>query len=71
MCDTPSHASDHLCQIWKEVIQKCMCYRVGMQDVPYFSSLIANLWLKDPEDIGEVQMSLCATHLLMLVIIGA
>ena len=48
-----------------------MCYRVGMQDVPYFTSFIANSWLKDMKDIGEVQMSLCATHPLMLVIIGA
>ena len=27
-CDTPSHASDHLCQIWKESIQNCRRYRV-------------------------------------------
>ena len=33
-----------------------MCYRVGMQDL---------------KDIGEVKMSLSATHPLMLVIIGA
>ena len=26
-CDTPSHASDHLCQIWKESIRNCRCYR--------------------------------------------
>ena len=26
-CDTPSHASDHLYQIWKESIQNCRCYR--------------------------------------------
>ena len=26
MCDTPSHASDHLCLIWKESIQKCRNY---------------------------------------------
>ena len=48
-----------------------MCYRVGMQDVPYFSIFVANPWLKDMKDIGEVQMSLCATHPLMLAIIGA
>ena len=48
VCDTPSHASDHLCQIWKEYIQKCMCYRVGMQDVPYFSSFIANFSAERP-----------------------
>ena len=26
-CDTPSHASDHLYQIWKESIRNCRCYR--------------------------------------------
>ena len=26
-CDTPSHASDHLYQIWKEYIRNCRCYR--------------------------------------------
>ena len=26
-CDTPSHASSHLCQIWKESIRNCRCYR--------------------------------------------
>ena len=26
-CDTPSHASDHLYQIWKESIQNCSHYR--------------------------------------------
>ena len=26
-CNTPSHASDHLYQIWKESIQNCRCYR--------------------------------------------
>ena len=25
--DTPSHASDHLYQIWKESIKNCRCYR--------------------------------------------
>ena len=26
-CDTPSHASDHLYQIWKESVQNCRHYR--------------------------------------------
>ena len=26
-CDTPSHASDHLYQIWKESVQNCRRYR--------------------------------------------
>ena len=26
---TPPHASGHLCQIWKESIQNCMCCRAG------------------------------------------
>ena len=26
-CDTPSHASDHLCQMWKESIGNSRCYR--------------------------------------------
>ena len=28
--DTPSHASDHLCLIWKEYIQNCRRYRADM-----------------------------------------
>ena len=27
ICDTPSHASDHLYQIWKESIKNCICNR--------------------------------------------
>ena len=27
MCDTSSHAGDHLYQIWKESIKNCRCYR--------------------------------------------
>ena len=30
MHNTPSHASDHLCQIWKESIQNCRCYKADM-----------------------------------------
>ena len=30
MCDTPSHGSDHLWQIWKESIENCRCYRADM-----------------------------------------
>ena len=29
-CDTPSHASDHLYQIWKESIKNCWCYGADM-----------------------------------------
>ena len=60
-----------ICAKYGKNSSKNVCAIEGMQDVPYFSSFIANLWLKDLEDIGEVQMSLCATHPLMLVIIGA
>ena len=41
------------------------------QDVPYFIKFITKSCLNDLEDIGLVQMSLCMTHLLMLVIICA
>ena len=27
MCDTPSHASDHVCLTWQESIQNCRLYR--------------------------------------------
>ena len=30
ICDTSSHASDHLYQIWKESIKNCRCYRDDM-----------------------------------------
>ena len=39
-----------------------------IKDVPYFSIFIAKTWLND---IGWGQWSLCVTHLLMLIIIGA
>ena len=29
--NTPSHASDHLCLIWKESIQKCRSYRADTE----------------------------------------
>ena len=29
MCDTPTHASNHLCLVWKESIQDCRSYRAG------------------------------------------
>ena len=29
--DTPSHASDHLCLIWKESFQKCRSYKADME----------------------------------------
>ena len=41
------------------------------QDVPYFSSFIAKLWLNDLEDIGQGQRLLHTTHPLMLVVICA
>ena len=28
-CDTPSHAMDHLYQIWNETILNCRCYRAN------------------------------------------
>ena len=59
-CDTPSHASDHLYQIWKESIQNCRRYR---------ADTIFKSRSNDLEDIGQGQRSSHATHLLMLVII--
>ena len=41
------------------------------QDVHYFSSFFANSWLNCLENIGQDQRSLCTTHPLILVIIGA
>ena len=66
-CDTPSHASDHLYQIWKESIKNCRCYRADTIFKTRFSRPRPN----DLEDIGQGQRSLYATHLLLLVIICA
>ena len=61
-CDTPSHASDHLYQIWKESIQNCRHYRADR-----FSKSRPN----DLENIGQGQRSLHVTHPLMLMMICA
>ena len=34
--DTPSHASDYMCLIWKESIQNCTAVE-WIQDVPYLN----------------------------------
>ena len=62
MCDTSSHAGDHLYHIWKESIKNCRCYR---------EDTISRSRPSDLEDIGQGQRSLYATHPLMLVIICA
>ena len=64
-CDTPSHASDHLYQIWKESIRNCRFYRVDT----IFKAKAT--WPCDHEDIGQGQRSLYATHPLIPVIICA
>ena len=66
--DTPSHTSDHLCQIWEECIQNCMCCTADTTRWPYCSTFIAKSWRNDLADIGQGQRSLHATHPLMLVI---
>ena len=57
-CNTPSHASNHLYQIWKECIQNYRCYR-------------ADTIFKVKENIGQGQRSLHTTHPLMLMMICA
>ena len=59
-CDTPSHASDHLYQIWKNPYRT-----VDPTERTRFSRSRPN----DLENIGQGQRSLYATHPLMLVII--
>ena len=59
-CDTPSHASDHLYQIWKESIQNCRRYR---------ADTIFKVKVEWPWRYRSSQRSSHATHLLMLVII--
>ena len=44
MHDTHIHASDHLCQIWKESIQNCVCCRADVTRLIYLSSFIAKSW---------------------------
>ena len=39
------------------------------EDVPYYSSFIANSWLNDLKDTGQGQKSSHATHTLILVIV--
>ena len=62
--DTPSHASDHLCQIGKESIKSV--HAVDWTHGIYFSSFITISWLNDLEDIDR--RSLCMAYPLMLVI---
>ena len=57
-CDTPSHASDHFYQIWKESIRNCRCYR---------ADTIFKVKAKWPWRYRS--RSLHATHPLILVII--
>ena len=40
------------------------------QDVMYLNSFIAKSWLNDLEDMSQGERSWCATHPLMVVIIG-
>ena len=61
-CDTPSDASDHLYQIWKESIKNCRCYRMDT---------IFKAKAKWPWRYRQGQRSLYATHPLILVIICA
>ena len=61
-CDTPSYASNHLYQIWKESIQNDRRYRADM---------IFKVKANDLENIGQGQRSLHATHPLMLMMICA
>ena len=61
-CDKPSHASDHLYQIWKESIQNCRRYR---------ADTIFKVKAEWPWNIGRGQRSLYATHPLIIVIICA
>ena len=55
MHNTPTHASDHLCPIWKESIQNCTCCRLDTTRCAIFSSFIAKSWLNDLEEIGQGQ----------------
>ena len=74
MHNTFSHASDYLCQLWKELIQNCRTLGTveqTLKDVSYFSRFIAMSWLNDFEDVVQGQRSWCATHHVMLVIICA
>ena len=32
VCDTPSHASDHLCPIWKDSLKNCTCCRADTKE---------------------------------------
>ena len=69
-CNTTSHASDDLFQIWKESLQICTCCRADTK-MPYFGHFIAKSWLNDVEDLGQGQRSLCEAQPLMPVIICA
>ena len=57
-CNTPSYASDHLCQTGKESIQNCTCSKADTAKCDifwHFNCFIAKLWLNDFEDIGQGQ----------------
>ena len=61
-CNTPSHANNHLYQIWKNPSRT-----IDATERTRFSRSRPN----DPENIGQGQRSLHATHPLMLMMISA
>ena len=65
MRDTPSHASGHLCLIWKDMESPSrtvdVTERTRHARWTYLSSYIAKSCMNDLEDTGQGQRSLCAT----------
>ena len=60
-----SHASNHLCQIWKESIQNCICYRADMTQCAIFQQFILQSHCHMTLKIYANVKSHCAWHVLL------
>ena len=54
-----------ICAKYRKIPSRTVRAVERTQDVPYLRSFTANSRLNDLEDIGQGQMSLCASHPLM------
>ena len=69
--NTPSHASNHLCQMGTESIQNCTCCRADMARCAMFWQFYCKVMAEWPRKYRTKSRSLCMLHPLKLVIICA
>ena len=69
--NTPSHASNHLCQMGTESIQNCTCCKADMARCAMFWQFYCKVMAEWPRKYRTMSRSLCMLHPLKLVIICA